>query len=54
MAISTGSLTITPVHPALGVEVGGVDLTRPLDDPTFARLAEASHPRNRPRRTRRP
>ncbi len=41
MAISTGSLTITPVHPALGAEIGGADLTRPLDDPTFTRIAKA-------------
>ncbi len=41
MAISTGSLIISPVHPALGAEIGGVDLTRPLDDATFARIAEA-------------
>jgi len=41
MATATGSLTITPVHPLLGAEVGGVDLTRPLDDATFARIAAA-------------
>src|SRR5438094_10495202 len=41
MAISTGSVTITPVHPALGAEIGGVDLTRPLDDAAFARIGEA-------------
>ncbi|HYB42122.1 MAG TPA: TauD/TfdA family dioxygenase [Candidatus Methylomirabilis sp.] len=41
MATTTGSLSITPVHPVLGAEVGGVDLTRRLDDETFARIAEA-------------
>jgi len=41
MAIAASSLTITPVHPLLGAEIGGVDLTRPLDDSTFARIAEA-------------
>ncbi len=41
MAITTGPLTVTPVHPAFGAEVGGVDLTRPLDDATFARISEA-------------
>lgn len=41
MATATGSLTITPVHPCLGAEVGGVDLTRPVDDATFARIAAA-------------
>jgi alpha-ketoglutarate-dependent 2,4-dichlorophenoxyacetate dioxygenase len=41
MAIAASPLTITPVHPLLGAEVGGVDLTRPLDDATFARVAGA-------------
>src|SRR5215472_14054395 len=41
MAISARALTITPVHPHLGAEVAGVDLTRPLDAETFARIAEA-------------
>jgi len=41
MAIAARSLTITPVHPLLAAEVGGVDLTRPLDDATFARIAHA-------------
>jgi len=40
MAIAVRSLTITPVHPLLAAEVGGVDLTRPLDDAT-ARIAHA-------------
>jgi len=41
MAIATGAPVITAVHPCLGVEVGGVDLTRPLDDDAFARIAAA-------------
>jgi alpha-ketoglutarate-dependent 2,4-dichlorophenoxyacetate dioxygenase len=41
MATTTSSLTIRPVHPHVGAEVGGVDLTRPLDDATFARIAQA-------------
>src|SRR6266567_2191648 len=41
MAMTTSSLTITPVHPLFGAEIGGVDLARPLDDTTFARIAEA-------------
>src|SRR4029453_9747504 len=43
MAIGTSSLTITPVHPAFAAEVSGVDLTRPLDDATFDRIAGAFH-----------
>jgi putative 2-oxoglutarate oxygenase len=31
-------LTIAPLSPALGVEIGGVDLNEPLDDETFARI----------------
>src|SRR5512134_1518167 len=41
MAIATGAPVITAVHPCLGVEVAGVDLTRPLDDDAFARIAAA-------------
>ncbi|RPH75742.1 MAG: hypothetical protein EHM88_20830, partial [Candidatus Rokuibacteriota bacterium] len=40
MAIATGAPVITAVHPCLGVEVAGVDLTRPLDDDVFARIAD--------------
>ena len=31
MATIASPLTITPVHPALGAEVSGLDLTRPED-----------------------
>jgi alpha-ketoglutarate-dependent 2,4-dichlorophenoxyacetate dioxygenase len=41
MAITARALTITPVHPHLGAEVAGVDLSRSVDDETFARIAEA-------------
>jgi taurine dioxygenase len=34
-------LTIAPLSPALGVEIGGIDLTEPLDDETFARIKSA-------------
>ncbi len=34
-------LTIAPLSPALGVEIGGVDLNEPLDDETFARIKSA-------------
>ncbi len=34
-------LTIEPLSPALGVEIGGVDLNEPLDDETFARIKSA-------------
>jgi taurine dioxygenase len=35
------SLTITPLHPSLGAEVAGVDLSRPLDAPTRQALDRA-------------
>ena len=41
MAIGTSSLTITPLHPAFAAEVSGVDLTGPLDEATFERIAIA-------------
>lgn len=41
MAIAAGSLTAKPVHPLFGAEIAGVDLTRPLDDAAFERIAEA-------------
>jgi alpha-ketoglutarate-dependent 2,4-dichlorophenoxyacetate dioxygenase len=34
-------LTIKPLHQCLGADVTGVDLSRPLDDPTFQRIADA-------------
>src|SRR5262245_36397271 len=41
MAIAARPLTITPAHPLFAAEVGGVDLTRPLDDEAFERIARA-------------
>jgi len=41
MAIAADSIAITPVHPLFAAEVAGVDLTRPLDDAAFARIAAA-------------
>ena len=34
-------LTITPLHPVLGAEVSGVDLSRPVDEPTRDALVRA-------------
>ena len=34
-------ITITPLTPVLGAEIGGVDLTRPLDGSTFAAIRAA-------------
>lgn len=36
-------LDITPLAPALGAEIGGVDLSRPLDDATAAEIRSAFH-----------
>ena len=41
MAIATQPLIVTPAHPLFAAEVSGVDLTRPLDDATFGRIAQA-------------
>ena len=34
-------ITITPLHPSLGAEVSGVDLSRPIDAPTREALSRA-------------
>jgi taurine dioxygenase len=36
-------LFLNPLSPALGIEVGGVDLARPLDDADFERIEQAWH-----------
>jgi taurine dioxygenase len=36
-----GHVRITPLHPSLGAEVGGVDLGAPLDEPTRSTLTRA-------------
>ena len=41
MAISAAPVTVVPLHPCLGARVEGVDLTAPLPDETFARIAAA-------------
>jgi alpha-ketoglutarate-dependent 2,4-dichlorophenoxyacetate dioxygenase len=41
MDATASRLTITPLHPVLGARVEGVDLTGPVDDATFAAIAEA-------------
>jgi alpha-ketoglutarate-dependent 2,4-dichlorophenoxyacetate dioxygenase len=41
MATIRAALTVTPAHPAFAAEVSGIDLTRPLDDVTFERVATA-------------
>jgi taurine dioxygenase len=35
------ALKVTPLHPALGAEISGVDLSRPLDAPTREALSRA-------------
>src|SRR5581483_8669709 len=41
MTTTAAAPTITPLHAEFAAEVSGVDLTRPLDDATFERLAQA-------------
>lgn len=41
MAISAAPVTITPLHACLGARVEGVDLTQPLPDAAFRRIADA-------------
>ena len=41
MATTTAGLTVTPLHTGFAAEVAGLDLTRPLDDATFERVAVA-------------
>jgi alpha-ketoglutarate-dependent taurine dioxygenase len=38
---AASALTVTPLAPALGAEIGGIDLARGLDDAAFARIAQA-------------
>ena len=35
------ALKVTPLHPALGAEISGVDLSRPIDGPTREALSRA-------------
>jgi alpha-ketoglutarate-dependent taurine dioxygenase len=40
-ATARQALEIRPLSPAIGVEISGVDLAAPLDEPTFARIRRA-------------
>ena len=35
------TVKVSPIHPALGAEVAGVDLSAPLDEPTRHALSQA-------------
>ena len=39
----TGSITVTPLHPVIGAEIGGVDLSRELDAATIETIRHAWH-----------
>ena len=41
MATIAAGPTVTPLHSVFAAEVSGVDLSRPLDDATFERIAVA-------------
>src|SRR5262245_3551720 len=41
MAIATQTPVVTPVHSMFAAEITGVDVTRPLDDAAFERVANA-------------
>ena len=41
----TSSLTISPVTTAIGAEISGVDLSRPLDDETYALIRQTYNER---------
>ena len=41
MEVEDMNVSITPVHGRFVAEVGGVDLSRPMDDEHFARIHEA-------------
>jgi alpha-ketoglutarate-dependent 2,4-dichlorophenoxyacetate dioxygenase len=41
MATTTAGLTVTPLHSGFAAEISGIDITRPLDDATFERVAVA-------------
>ncbi|WP_172177900.1 TauD/TfdA family dioxygenase [Paraburkholderia elongata] len=35
------SITLTPLHPTIGVKIGGCDLSQPLSDKAFQALLDA-------------
>ena len=39
----SGTITVTPLHPAIGAEIGGVDLSRVLDEDTIGQIRDACH-----------
>ena len=39
----TGTLTVTPLHPVIGAEIGGVDLSQELDATTVDAIRKAWH-----------
>ena len=41
MSTAMTTLKITPLHPSLGAEIAGVDLAKPLDEPTRQALSHA-------------
>jgi taurine dioxygenase len=40
---NTGTITVTPVHPVVGAEVSGIDLSRELDTATIEAIRQAWH-----------
>jgi alpha-ketoglutarate-dependent taurine dioxygenase len=43
MATVLSEIVVKPLSDACGAEIIGVDLTKPLDDPTLAAIKEAWH-----------
>jgi taurine dioxygenase len=43
LAERTQAVTVTKLHPLIGAEIGGVDLSRPLDQGTMAAIKDAWH-----------
>jgi taurine dioxygenase len=41
MSPAMATLQVTPLHPSLGAEVAGVDLSKPIDEPTRQALSHA-------------
>lgn len=39
--MDSGAITITPLHPVIGAEIGGVDLSGPLDGATIEAIKQA-------------
>ena len=43
LAERTQSVTVTKLHPMIGAEIGGADLSRPLDKGTLRQVMDAWH-----------